>query len=117
MYLLNRAYLQTRQFDNAMRTFKRLEVLAPESIWVHVLRGQASDGVGAYPAAVEEFEAAKRLQPGDALVRFSLGFMYWKVRRYHEAQAELKEALRLDPRIPASLVLSGRLLSERRQPG
>ncbi len=35
--------------------------------------------------------------PQDATVRFSLGFMYWKVRRLAEAESELNEALRLDP--------------------
>ena len=37
-------------------------------------------------------------QPADATVRFSLGFMYWKVRRYAEAEVELLEALKLDSR-------------------
>jgi len=35
--------------------------------------------------------------PTDATVRFSLGFMYWKVRRFQEAESELQETLRLDP--------------------
>src|SRR5262249_52885864 len=30
-------------------------------------------------------------------VRFSLGFMYWKLRRFAQAESELQQALKLDP--------------------
>jgi tetratricopeptide (TPR) repeat protein len=60
------------------------------------LKGQAYDGLGHYSRAIEEFEVARKEQPADATVRFSLGFMYWKVRRYQEAEVELMEALKLD---------------------
>ena len=62
------------------------------------MKGQAYDGLGDYTRAIEEFEVARKEQPVDATVRFSLGFMYWKVRRYAEAEAELLEALKLDSR-------------------
>lgn len=97
LYLLARAYLETRQFNQAFESFRRLEALDPDSPWLHVLEGQADDGVGAYEKAISEFERARAQLPGDSTVRFSLGFLYWKVHHYADAEAELEEALRLDP--------------------
>ena len=97
LYLLERSYLETKAFDKALGTFKRLETLDTESPWVRILRGQAYDGLGEYTKAIKEFESARLEVPTDATVRFSLGFMYWKVRRFQEAESELQETLRLDP--------------------
>jgi len=60
------------------------------------LKGQAYDGLGYYDKAIEEFEIARQQQPEDSTVRFSLGFMYWKIRRFSEAEIELLEALKID---------------------
>src|SRR5206468_10144171 len=51
-----------------------------------------------YAKAIREFETARQQQPADSTVRFSLGFMYWKVRRFEEAAVELREALKIDPK-------------------
>jgi tetratricopeptide (TPR) repeat protein len=96
-YLLIRSYIETKQFEKALDEFQRLETLDAGSPWVRILRGQAYDGAGAYEKALEEFEAAKKRLPSDATVRFSLGFMCWKLRRLSEAESELLETLRLDP--------------------
>lgn len=98
LYLLERSYLETKQFDKALPVFERLQSLDPNSPWVRILRGQAEDGLGNYQKAIDEFETARQQLPHDATVRFSLGFMYWKVRRFTEAESELGETLRLDPR-------------------
>ena len=98
LYLLERSYLETKQFEKALGTFEHLESLDPNSPWVRILRGQARDGLGEYKKAIAEFESARQQLPADATVRFSLGFMYWKVRRFGEAESELHETLRLDPR-------------------
>jgi tetratricopeptide (TPR) repeat protein len=64
---------------------------------VRILRGQAEDGLGKYQNTIEEFESARRQLPRDAIVRFSLGFMYWKVHRFTDPEPELEEAVKLDP--------------------
>jgi len=97
LYLLQRSYLETKQYEKALAAFDRLQALDPDSPWVRILRGQAEDGLGNYPKAIEEFEAARTQLPRDATVRFSLGFMYWKIRRLADAEKELVQALRLDP--------------------
>lgn len=97
LYLLERSYLESKQFEKALATFEHLQSLDPNSAWVRILRGQAEDGIGNYQNAIEEFEAARQQLPGDAIVRFSLGFMYWKVHRFTEAEAELEQAVSLDP--------------------
>ena len=81
LYLLERSYLETKQFQKALSTFDRLQALDPNSVWVRILRGQAEDALGNYQKAIEEFETARQQLPRDATVRFSLGFMYWKMRR------------------------------------
>lgn len=96
-YLLIRAYIETKQYDKAINGFQHLEELDPGSPWLCILRGQAYDGQGSYEKALAEFEQAKQQLPDDATVRFSLGFMCWKLRHYDEAESELQEALRLDP--------------------
>jgi tetratricopeptide (TPR) repeat protein len=96
-YLLIRCYIETGQFENALHGFERLEALDSASPWVRILRGQAYDGMGAYDKALEEFEEAKKQLPNDAIVRFSLGFMCWKLRRLDEAESELQATLKLDP--------------------
>ena len=112
-YLLIRSYIQTRQFDRAMDEFTRLEQLDPNSPWLHILRGQAYDGLGSYEKARQEFEEAKEQLPGDATVRFSLGFMCWKLRDFEEAESELLETLRLDPRfLQAKFYLADSYLTE-----
>lgn len=97
LYLLERSYLETKQFQKALPTFEHLQSLDPSSAWVDILRGQAEDALGNYQNAIKEFEVARQQLPRDATIRFSLGFMYWKVRRLAEAQSELGEALKLDP--------------------
>ncbi len=96
LYLLERSYLETKQFEKALPAFERLQSLDPNSPWVRILRGQAEDALGNYQKAIEEFEVARQQLPRDATVRFSLGFMYWKMRRFAEAQSEIEEALKLD---------------------
>lgn len=97
LYLLERSYLETKQFKKALPTFEHLQSLDPGGPWVRILRGQAEDGLGNYQNAIEEFELARQQLPGDAIVRFSLGFMYWKVHRFTEAELELAQAVKLDP--------------------
>jgi tetratricopeptide (TPR) repeat protein len=97
LYLLERSYLETKKYDKALRAFERLHSIDPGSPWVRILRGQAEDGLGNYQKAIEEFESARQQLPSDATVRFSLGFMYWKTRRFAEAESEIGLALKLDP--------------------
>src|SRR5262249_47965298 len=74
-----------------------LKTLDPGSPWVRILKGQAYDGMGAYSQALNEFQEARKQLPLDATVRFSLGFMCWKLQRFREAEDELGQAMRLDP--------------------
>jgi tetratricopeptide (TPR) repeat protein len=98
MYLLDRAYLECGDYPKALAMFKQIEVHDPGAPWLLVLEGQAYDAMGNFNRAISQFEAARQALPNDATVRFSLGFMYWKVRRYPEAESELEQALALDSR-------------------
>jgi len=47
--------------------------------------------------ATVPFEKAKRLEPGKASIRESLGIAYFRIQRYAEAEAEFREVLALAP--------------------
>ena len=93
LYLLSRAYLQTKRFDKALAAFDELAQADPNSPWIHLLKGQAYDGLADFDKAIEEFKAAVQQQPNDATGWFSLGFLYWKTRRLAEAEVALAKAV------------------------
>ena len=41
------------------------------------------------------------MDPESTLVRYGLGYLYWKLYRYDDAERELNELLRRDPKDPA----------------
>ncbi len=51
----------------------------------------------AYPEAVEQFQAALKLDPAHALSANNLGFTYYKMARYEEAIAWFEKTLQIDP--------------------
>jgi tetratricopeptide (TPR) repeat protein len=82
---------------------------------VHLLKGQAYDGLHQYDKSITEFQSARQQQPQDATVRFSLGFVYWKTLRYAEAEVELAKAVELDPSFrEAKFYLADAYLTDRK---
>jgi Flp pilus assembly protein TadD len=47
--------------------------------------------------ATVPLEKAKRLEPGKASIREALGIAYFRIRRWHEAEAEFRAVLELSP--------------------
>ncbi|MGH9455786.1 MAG: tetratricopeptide repeat protein, partial [Terriglobia bacterium] len=89
--------------------------LSPSSPWIHILSGQAFDGLGQYEKALHEFQQARQELPDDPTVRFSLGFMDWKLHHFDEAIVELQATLRLAPQFnQAKFYLADSYLAEQK---
>ena len=90
--------------------------LAPDMPETHVALGTLYyHGFRDYPRAIEEFEAARRTRPNDALATLSLAAVVRRLGRWEQSAGLLSEAARLDPRnavilheLGYSLVLSRR---------
>jgi tetratricopeptide (TPR) repeat protein len=51
-----------------------------------------------YDEALEKFQAAVALRPGDPMILNNLGFLYYSVGRYDDALMNLQKTLTLDPK-------------------
>lgn len=60
------------------------------------LYGDALDGASRTPEAAEAYLKAVELEPESTLFRYGLGYLYWKLYRYDDAERELLEVLRRD---------------------
>ena len=97
LYLLSRAYLQTKQFDKALVAFDELERADPNSPWVHLLKGQAYDGLASMTSRSRSSKPRGNSSPTTRRFVFRSGFCIGKPGRLAEAEAELAKALELDP--------------------
>ena len=81
-----------------MDLFKKLLNHDPNSVAVHMLLGEALDASYRTDDAISEFEAAVKVAPTQPDVHFGLGYLYWKQKRYGEAEREFREELRSNPK-------------------
>ncbi len=93
VYLLAKCYLWSGQYAAATGLFHQLLQRDPDSAAVHMLLGEALDADDKTDQAATEFEAASKAAPSQPDVHFGLGFLYWKLRRYNEAEREFRQEL------------------------
>jgi len=62
-----------------------------------MLMGEALDGLGRAAGAIVEFQAAAAASPTEPQVHFGLGYLFWKERRYDDAEGEFRRELANDP--------------------
>jgi serine/threonine-protein kinase len=83
----------------AREALARAEALAPTAAETSLAQGYFEYwGRGDYARALEHFEAASRLIPGDARPREAIGFVLRRQGRWEDAVAILQEASSLNPR-------------------
>ena len=63
----------------------------------HFQRGRAHLKEGMAAQATVALEKAKRLEPAKASIREALGIAYFRIQRWHEAEAEFRAVLELNP--------------------
>lgn len=86
--------IRQHRYSEAVAVLKRRLELesATGKLWAEY--GDALDGAKRTPEALAAYERAVALAPDDSNTRYGLGYLYWKLYRYPEAERELKEVLR-----------------------
>ncbi len=115
--VLAKAYLLAKDFDKAKLQFQAMLGHDPDSAQVHILLGEAYDGLGKQEDALQEFRAAAKSGAApDA--HFGVGYLLWRDKHYGEATEEFRRELALNPKHHAALAYLGdSLLKLGDQPG
>ncbi len=66
-------------------------------VWAYYNRGLAYIDLGEYRRAIEDYDEALRLDPGNASAYNNRGYAYRELGEYRRAIKDLDQALRLDP--------------------
>ena len=104
--VLARAYLQAHDFSKAQGQFAQMLTTDPDSGQVHLLLGEALDGMGKQDAAAEEYRiAAQGKNIPDA--HFSLGYTLWRDKNYGGAAEEFRKELAGNPKNHGALAYLG----------
>jgi tetratricopeptide (TPR) repeat protein len=104
---LAQSCLKAKQYSCAMEEFRQILQKDPDSVAAHVLLGEALDGLDKTSDAVVELQAAAKVAPREPEVHFGLGFLYWKLQRYDEAQRAFEDELAIDADHAQSLAYLG----------
>ncbi len=95
------AYAQNKQWDKAEADFKAALKLSPEQPEVLNYLGYSWVDRGEhYDQAFKMLRRAVDLRPQDGFIVDSLGWAFYKLKRYHEAVHELEKAVQLEPADP-----------------
>ena len=107
--LAAQSFLRQRRYAEAATVLeRRLRLPDPKSVlWSQY--GDALDGSGRTPEAAEAYRKAVELDPESTLTRYGLGYLYWKLYRYDDAERELLEVLRRDAKDPRASFTLGDL--------
>jgi tetratricopeptide (TPR) repeat protein len=88
--------MRQRRFGEAATVLKRRLVLGNETSKLWAQYGDALDGDNRTTEALDAYKRAVELEPDSTITRYGLGYLYWKLYRYDEAERELSEVLRRD---------------------
>lgn len=104
LYWLVRSYTKIADhcFDQLARSF-------PGSAQAHELAAQGYRARGEDGRAIREYHIAEAIEPRNPAPHEALGELYLREHQLTGAQAELNKALELDPSLPRSLYLMGRV--------
>ena len=69
--------------------------------------GEALDGLDKTQDALAEFQRAAEIAPKEPNLHFGVGFLYWKLNRYADAEREFNAELALDPQQAQALAYLG----------
>jgi tetratricopeptide (TPR) repeat protein len=89
-YVLAESYVRSGQNQKLLDFLQTMLENSPDSAALHMLKGEANDGLGRTREAIKEFEAAAALTPNQPNVHFGLGYLYWKERMYDKASDQFK---------------------------
>ena len=96
-YVLAESYLRSSQFEKVLEVFEKLQREVPRSAAARMLMGEALDGLDRTTEAIREFQVAAAIDPGQPNVHFGLGYLYWKTKKFDEAEQTFNQELRNVP--------------------
>ena len=96
--LAAQTYLRERRYAEAATMLQRRLALPKATSFLWAQYGDALDGAGRTPEAAEAYRKAVDMDPESTLTRYGLGYLYWKLYRYDDAERELLEVIRRAPK-------------------
>jgi tetratricopeptide (TPR) repeat protein len=91
------AYLQARAYDRSAAAATAAIASSPDNVYARSVRASAYDRLGRSPEALEDSEAAIRLQPEEPGLFVNRGLILEKLGRYDQALADFDEVARISP--------------------
>lgn len=97
-FTIGNAYEELRDFERAAQAYERYLEAKPESTWTGYLRlGLCRHELGQFDLAVAALEAARKEQPRDLKVNYSLAQAYHKAGQLEKAEATYTQLAELNP--------------------
>ena len=107
--LAAKSFLQQRRYQEAATVLERRLSLPNTTSFLWSQYGDALDGAGRTPEALEAYRKAVALDPESIITRYGLGYLHWKLYQYDNAERELLEVLRRAPNDPRASFTLGDL--------
>ena len=107
--LASESFMRQRRYVEGAITLERRLKLPKQTSFLWAQYGDALDGSGRTTEAVEAYRKAVEMDPESTLLRYGLGYLYWKLYRYDDAERELLEVLRAAPKDPRASFTLGDL--------
>ena len=102
-------FQRQKLYAEAAKVLQRRLALPKPTSFLWAQYGDALDGAGRTPEAADAYKKAVELDPESTLTRYGLGYLYWKLYRYDDAERELLEVLRRAPKDPRASFTLGDL--------
>jgi tetratricopeptide (TPR) repeat protein len=96
-YVLGLAYIQTKDYDQARRSFARMHGIALDSAAAHLLLARMLVRQGHHPIAEEQAKQAIAKDPKLPMAHYLLGELYTFKSRIPEAIAQFERELEINP--------------------
>ena len=113
--LVGRAWLKLRRYDKAVPVLENRAKVGPATAEIYLLLGEARDNVGDSEGAIREFNRA--ISANDSLtlpeLHYALGYVFWKLRRFDEAEAAFRRELERDQNHARSIYYLGNIAFSR----
>ena len=91
----------------ALQAYDKVLAINPFHRTANVEKAYLDIGVGDYPAATRELQAARKIAPGSLLVAYSQALLDFSMGKNTEAQDAVRTVLRVAPEHMPSLLLAG----------
>lgn len=92
LYGLGQIYMKLAQ-----GTLNKLETLAPDSYFVHLIKAQTMEGMKNYEGALAEYKKAVAKEPNFRDGHYYLGNIYWLMGKWEQSTTEFKKEIAVDP--------------------